>query len=47
MRHQTISFIKSGVRLIGYALLPSSLVWGAVVLIWSEVIGIAEEIGHE
>ena len=49
MKHQHISFIKSGVRLLGYALLasPHPLMWAAVVLIVSELIGIAEEVGHD
>lgn len=47
MRHQTISFIKSGFRLLGYCLLPVDLLTAAAVLFFSEVIGILEEIGHE
>jgi len=42
--HQLISFIKSGVRIVGYALIPFSLVWATVLLILSEVIGIIEEL---
>jgi hypothetical protein len=42
--HQRVSFVKSGVRLAGYALIPFSLVWAAVVLFASEVIGVAEEL---
>jgi hypothetical protein len=48
MSHQTISFIKSAVRIAGYALMymiPGGF-WPATVLIASEVIGIIEEIGH-
>jgi hypothetical protein len=51
MTHQTISFIKSGVRILGYVLLiPFSfgfLTIPAVVLVISELIGVVEEIGHE
>lgn len=47
MRHQTISFIKSGVRLAGYVALLVSIPMGVLWLIVSEVIGILEEIGHE
>lgn len=42
--HQTVSFIKSGVRILGYACIPFSLVWATVFLILSEVIGIIEEL---
>ncbi len=49
--HQTISFIKSAVRIAGYFLgawaATSEVLWTAfLVLIVSEIIGIAEEIGH-
>ena len=43
-KHQQVSFIKSVVRIAGYALLAVSLPWSAVVLILSEVIGIIEEL---
>lgn len=46
MSHQTISFIKSGVRLLGYIIIPFSLWWAAFILFISEVIGIVEELGH-
>ena len=42
--HQIISFIKSGIRIVGYALLPFNLVIATGVLILSEIIGIAEEL---
>ena len=42
--HQIVSFIKSGVRILGYALLPFNLVVATIVLIFSEVIGIIEEL---
>ena len=42
--HQLISFIKSGIRIVGYALIPFSLAWATVLLILSEVIGIIEEL---
>lgn len=47
MRHQTISFIKSVVRIVGYLALPFSLYAGAGLLVISEVFGVIEEIGHE
>ena len=43
-KHQIISFIKSGIRIIGYALIPFSLVYATVFLIISELIGILEEL---
>jgi len=43
-KHQIISFVKSGVRLLGYGLIPFSLVTATVVLIFSELIGIIEEL---
>ena len=47
MRHQHISFIKSVIRLVGYALLPFNISMAAMVLIVSEVVGVLEEVGHE
>lgn len=41
--HKIISFIKSGVRIIGYGFIPFNLTIACVVLIFSEVIGIIEE----
>lgn len=50
MTHQTISFIKSFVRIVGYVLMiPLSfglLTPAALVLVASEVIGILEEFGE-
>jgi hypothetical protein len=43
-QHQKISFIKSGIRIVGYILLPFSLEIAAGVLILSEIIGIIEEL---
>ncbi len=42
--HKYVSFIKSGVRILGYALLPFNLVSATFVLIFSELIGIIEEL---
>ena len=42
--HQLISFIKSGVRILGYAAIPFSLGWAVTFLILSEIIGIIEEL---
>jgi hypothetical protein len=43
-KHQIISFIKSCIRILGYFLLPFSLLLGAGVLILSEIVGIYEEL---
>ena len=43
-KHQVISFIKSGVRILGYGLLIINLPIAVGVLIFSEVIGIIEEL---
>ena len=42
--HRIISFIKSGIRILGYALIPFNLIAATVVLIASEVVGIVEEL---
>lgn len=43
-KHQIVSFIKSGIRILGYILIPFDLLWAAGVLVVSEVIGIIEEL---
>jgi|TARA_R110000823_G_scaffold310036_1_gene434695 hypothetical protein len=43
-KHQIISFIKSGIRILGYALIPFSLVTATIILILSEIVGIIEEL---
>lgn len=42
--HQIVSFIKSGVRIFGYVLIPLDLGIAASVLVVSEIIGIVEEL---
>jgi len=47
--HQAVSFVKSGVRILGYLLLPAAVPtplmgFVAAVLVISELIGIAEEL---
>ena len=42
--HQMISFIKSGIRMLGYIFLPFDLTIAMGVLIFSEIIGIIEEL---
>ena len=43
-KHQIVSFIKSGIRILGYILIPFNLLWAAGILIISELIGIYEEL---
>jgi hypothetical protein len=43
-RHKIVSFIKSGVRIFGYLLIPFSLPLAAGILVLSEIIGIIEEL---
>ena len=43
-KHQTISFIKSWIRIIGYFFIPFSLVTATIILVISEIIGIIEEL---
>ena len=43
-KHQLVSFIKSGIRILGYILIPFDLVWAAGLLVISEVVGIIEEL---
>ena len=42
--HRIVSFIKSGVRILGYCFLPFELSIAAIILILSEAIGIIEEL---
>jgi hypothetical protein len=44
IKHQIISFLKSGVRITGYTALLYSLSLGIFILIISEAIGIIEEL---
>ena len=43
-KHQIVSFIKSGIRILGYVLIPFDILWAAGILILSEVVGIIEEL---
>ena len=43
-KHQLVSFIKSGVRLLGYIFLPFNLYIAMGILLISEIIGIIEEL---
>jgi hypothetical protein len=42
--HQSISFLKSAVRISGYVALFWSFSLGAIILIISELVGIIEEL---
>ena len=42
--HQIVSFIKSGVRILGYAFIPFNIIFATLFLILSEIIGIVEEV---
>ena len=43
-KHQIVSFIKSGIRILGYCFIPFNLVITTILLILSEVVGIMEEL---
>jgi len=43
-RHQLVSFLKSGIRLLGYVFLPFDLTIAMGVLFFSEIVGIIEEL---
>ena len=42
--HRRISFIKSGIRIIGYGFIPFNLVTATILLVVSEAVGIIEEL---
>tara|TARA_R110002020_G_scaffold224987_1_gene434890 strand:+ start:3400 stop:3561 length:162 start_codon:yes stop_codon:yes gene_type:complete len=42
--HQVVSFIKSGIRIVGYVLLPFDIVAAIAILVISEAVGIFEEL---
>ena len=42
--HRRISFLKSGIRIIGYVFKPFNLLTATVLLIVSEAVGIVEEL---
>jgi hypothetical protein len=42
--HRRISFIKSGIRIVGYVFIPFNLVAATALLVVSEVVGIVEEL---
>ncbi len=42
--HRRISFLKSGIRIIGYCFIPFNLIIATLLLIVSEAVGILEEL---
>ena len=42
--HQLVSFIKSGIRILGYIFMPFNLTAAMGILIFSEIVGIIEEL---
>ena len=43
-KHQLISFVKSGIRILGYFFIPFNLGVAVTLLIVSEAVGIFEEL---
>ena len=43
-KHQIISFVKSGVRILGYGFIPFNIRVAVTLLIVSEAVGIVEEL---
>ena len=42
--HRIVSFVKSGIRMIGYCFIPFNLMMATFFLLISEVVGIIEEL---
>ena len=42
--HRRISFLKSGIRIVGYVFIPFNLIAATALLIVSEAVGIVEEL---
>jgi hypothetical protein len=43
-KHQLISFVKSGIRIIGYMFIPFNISVAVTLLVVSEAVGIVEEL---
>ena len=43
-KHQIISFVKSGIRILGYIFIPFDLGAAVTLLVVSEAVGIIEEL---
>ena len=42
--HRRISFLKSGIRIVGYVFIPFNLIAATALLVVSEIVGIIEEL---
>lgn len=42
--HQTISFIKSGLRIVGLIYLPFNILIAVSLLVLAEIVGVIEEL---
>ena len=42
-KHQIVSFVKSGIRILGYIFIPFNISVAVTLLIVSEAVGIIEE----
>ena len=42
-KHQIVSFVKSGIRIVGYIFIPFDLGAAVALLVVSEAVGILEE----
>ena len=43
-KHQIISFVKSGIRILGYIFIPFNISVAVTLLVVSEAVGIVEEL---
>ena len=43
-KHQQISFVKSGIRILGYIFIPFNVDVAVTLLVVSEAVGILEEL---
>lgn len=43
-KHQVVSFVKSGIRILGYMFLPFNIDVAVTLLVVSEAVGILEEL---
>jgi len=43
-KHQIVSFVKSGIRILGYMFLPFNIDVAVTLLVVSEAVGILEEL---
>ena len=43
-KHQIVSFVKSGIRILGYIFIPIDLGAAVTLLVVSEAVGILEEL---